>query len=152
MRKKLTLVEVTITVLLLVMVASGLRFITVDLINYSNNITHNLSNVNTIRSVMALTDMDIKMSHDIVVEENLLILKNHDFDIRYEIKENALYRNGVKKIPLNSIKLTFSDGTLPGENNRKLVKLNFTYSEKTSKTENTYEISKLIGVMGEGGL
>lgn len=138
-----------ITLLLFFMILAALRFMIVDMLEFSNQISHNTSAVNTMQNTILTLNGGLKDSYKTTVTESVLTLTTLDENITFEIKENALYKNNTRLIDLTGIEIRFEDATLEVNegNGAKIIKVHFNYIQKTKSMDNEISFSRYIGTL-----
>lgn len=147
--KKISMMEMVVTVLLFFMILAALRFMVVDMMEFSNQINHNTSSLNTMQNSIMTLNEDLKKSYKVEILEKSLIAHTLEEIITFEIKENVLYKNEVKLLKLGDIEMNFEDATLESNlgNGVKVVKVNFSYLQISNSEEVLIHYSRYIGTL-----
>jgi len=147
--KKISMMEMMVTVLLFFMILAALRFMVVDMMEFSNQINHNTSSLNIMQNTIMTLNEDLKKSYKVEILEKSLIAHTLEETITFEIKDNTLYKNEVKFIKLGDIDMNFEDATFESNlgSGVKVVKVNFSYLQISNAKEEIIHFSRSIGTL-----
>lgn len=147
--KRISLIEMIITIMLFVMVLGTLRFMIVDMMRFTNEINHNADTLSTMQNVIITLDSSLKKAYEVDVSSNKLTLMLLKETIDFEVRDDFLYRNNIKLIPLKNVMVNFEDDSdsVNGGQGKKIIKANFTYEHKLRKGSKVYSFSRYIGTL-----
>lgn len=138
LKKRYSLIEGIMSILLFVLILSSLRYIIFDSNIYIKSIKFNNNKIVNMQNVFLYLDKDFNYAYKTEFLNDKVIIETPFETVIYEKRESGLYRNNHKILDLTDINIYFSDASLEvnNENGKRIIKIEIFYTKK-NKLENS---------------